>query len=395
MGTTARRPTRSHVTAPRPIAPLRPRNIRYPAPAPGRLRPYRAKSRGGIPWIVRLFLALALLALGGASVLAAAGLLSGVLSNIGATVAAIFSAQLAPLVQSPTPPASPDAPRLVLTGAGCTDKECWTNQNEWTVRGFVPLTLTDQGNESVRVYISGEQAAEQPLTGTQDFSVTVKIPQGPSKITATIVGPSGESPESNPIVVVFDNKAPPIKISSPKDGANVKSDSVTVRGTTQAGSTVSIKNETNGGRASAVATDGTFAIQIILTSGSNVLAVTAVDPAGNSKTVTLKVTGSTGSATASLSITPTSFSTKGGAISMSVRVLGPAGKPINGARAVFTIQAPGIGPIQSPEILTVNGIASFNTQIPKGAQKGAGLVTVSVTTDSYGTLSDTAAFRIS
>jgi hypothetical protein len=78
-----------------------------------------------------------------------------------------------------------------------------------------------------------------------------------------------------------------------------------------------------------------------------------------------------------------------------VRVLGPAGKAISGATVVFTIQIPGVGPIQSPEILTVNGIASFNTQVPKGATVGAGLVTVIVTTDSYGTLSDTAAFRIS
>jgi len=78
-----------------------------------------------------------------------------------------------------------------------------------------------------------------------------------------------------------------------------------------------------------------------------------------------------------------------------VRVLGPSGKAISGARVVFTVQIPGVGPVQSPEIPTSDGSANFNTVIPTGATAGAGLVTVLVTTDSYGTLAATAAFRIS
>jgi len=249
----------------------------------------------------------------------------------------------------------------------------------------------------VRIYVNGELAAEEPLRGTQDFAVSVPIPDGPSVITATIFGPAGEGSESAPVQVVFDDSPPPLKISAPKKGASIDGDTVRVKGTTQADSRVSVRNDTNGGRASAVATDGAFSIEISIAGGPNELQITSVDPAGNSTTANLAVIGGSGAASASLSLTKTSFklSQLPAAIGSTVRVLGPDGRPISGARVVFTIQIPGIGPVQSPEMLTANGTANFNTQIPEGATAGAGLVTVLVTTDEYGTLSATAAFRIS
>jgi hypothetical protein len=391
MGTTARRSSRPYVSQRRAIAPVRPRNVRYPAPAPDRLRPHRKRRQPAIPLVVKVFLAVALLALGAATTVAASGLVGGALSRLGGTVGAIFSAQLSGPTPSPTPFSAPDAPRLVLTGTG------WTNQSDLTVHGFVPQGLGDQHGYSVRVYVNGELAGEEALTGTQDFAVTVPIPDGPSVITATILGPAGEGSESAPLQIVFDDTAPVVKISSPKKGATIKADTVIVKGTTQPDSAVTVRNDTNGGRASAVATNGAFAIEISITGGPNALEVTAVDPAGNSKTATLSVIGGGGSASASLSLTKTSFklSELPSAIGAAVRVLGPDGKPINGALVVFTIQIPGVAPVQSPGILTLNGMASFNTQVPTGATVGAGLVTVIVTTDSYGTLSGTAAFRIS
>jgi Glucodextranase, domain B len=391
MGTTARRSSRPYVAQRRPIAPVRPRNVRYPAPAPDRLKRQRKRRQPAIPLVVKVLLALALLAMGAATTVAAGGIVGGALSRLGGTVGAIFSAQLNGPTPSPTPLSAPDAPRLVLTGTG------WTNQSDFTVHGFVPQGLGDQHGYSVRIYVNGELAGEEALTGTQDFAVTVPIPDGPSVITATILGPAGEGSESAPVQIVFDDTAPPIKITSPKKGATITADTVTVKGTTQSDSAVTVRNDTNGGRASAVATKGAFAIEISITGGPNALEVTAVDPAGNSKTATLSVIGGNGSASISLSLTKTSFKLSGlpAAIGATARVLGPDGKPINGAVVIFTIQIPGIGPVQSPEVLTVDGTASFNTQVPAGATTGAGLVTVIVTTDANGTLSGTAAFRIS
>ena len=391
MGTNARRSSRPNVATRRVIAPVRPRNVRYPAPAPERLRPHRSRRRNSIPWVVRLFLGVALLVLGAATTLAATGALGGALTHLGATVAGIFTAQLSGPTPTPEPLTAPDAPRLVVTGTG------WTNQSPYNIHGFAPLGLGDQAGYSVRIYVNGELAAEEPLRGTQDFAVSVPIPDGPSVITATIFGPAGEGSESAPVQVVFDDSPPPLKISAPKKGASIDGDTVRVKGTTQPDSRVSVRNDTNGGRASAVATDGAFSIEISIAGGPNELQITSVDPAGNSTTANLAVIGGSGAASASLSLTKTSFklSQLPAAIGSTVRVLGPDGRPINGARVVFTIQIPGIGPVQSPEMLTANGTANFNTQIPEGATAGAGLVTVLVTTDEYGTLSATAAFRIS
>lgn len=374
-------------------APLRPRNVRYPEPTPERLRPYRGRRRrSGVPWFARLFLALALVVLAGASAVAAGGIVGGAVAGFAGTVGDIFIAQLGGPTPTPRPLLPPGAPRLVLTGTG------WTNENPYPVRGFVPADLGDQRGYAVRVYVNGELAGEQPLRGTRDFEVRVTIPDGPSLISATIAGPAGEGSESVPIEVTFDDTPPPLKISSPRDGATVDAETVRVRGTTQPGASVTVRNETNGGRASGVAgEDGAFSIRVSITGGPNALVVTATDPAGNTKTVDRSVTGKGGAATASVSLTKGSFKLGSlpAALGATVRVLGPDGKPIDGARVVFTIQIPGVGPVQSPELTTVNGTASFNTLIPVGAAAGTGLVTVVVETDRHGTLSGTAEFKIS
>jgi len=367
------------------------RTVRYPAPAPERLRRHRRRRREAVPFVLRAVLAGALLVLAVATTAAAGGLVGGALSDLGGTVARVISAQLGGPTPTAPPLQAPDAPRLVLTGTG------WTNQSTYTVHGFVPQGLGDQRGYTVRIYVNGEEAAEQALTGTQDFAVAVAIPDGPSTISATIVGPVGEGAESAPIAVTFDDQPPPLKISAPKKGATIDGDTVKVKGTTQPDSAVTVRNQTNGGRASAVASDGAFTIEISIAGGPNELEISAVDPAGNSSSVNLDVVGGSGTASASVSLTKTSFKLVDlpAAIGATVRVLGPSGKAISGARVVFTVQIPGVGPVQSPEILTSDGSANFNTVIPTGATAGAGLVTVLVTTDSYGTLAATAAFRIS
>jgi hypothetical protein len=365
--------------------------VRYPAPSPERLRHRKRRRQASVPLFAKVFLALALVAMAGATTLAASGVLGGAFSHLGGTVAGIFSAQLNGASPTPLPFIAPDAPRLVLSGTG------WTNQSDFEVHGFVPLGLGDQRGYSVRVYVNGDLAGESPLRGTQDFTLTVPIPDGPSVITATIAGPSGEGAESAPLQVVFDDTPPVVKITAPKKGATIKADTVIVKGTTQADSTVTVRNDTNGGRASGIAAGGAFAIEIGIAGGPNDLHITAVDPAGNSTTSTLSVVGGTGGARATVPLAKSTVTLKSlpAALGASVRVIGADGKVVNGAVVVFTIQIPGIGPVQSPGILTVNGTASFDTQIPKGATKGTGLVTVLVTSDAYGTLSASAAFAIS
>ena len=345
-----------------------------------------------MPLPVRALLAAALLALGIATTAAASGLLGGAIADLGGTVARVLGAQLNASSPSPSALVAAGAPRLVASGSG------WTNQSDYTVHGFVPLGLGAQLGYTVRIYVNGEEATEQLLTGTQDFTVIVSIPDGPSTITATIVGPAGEGAESDPIQVVYDDAPPPLKIASPKKNATIKGDTVQVKGTTQAASTVTVRNESNGGRASAVASDaGAFTLEVTILGGPNTLDIAAVDPAGNTTTTTLPIVGGGGKATARISLTTTDFKRiqLPQPIGATVRVIGPDGKPVNGAVAVFTVTIPGVAPVQSPPITTADGGADFNTQIPTGATVGTGLVTVVITTDAYGTLTATAAFKIS
>jgi hypothetical protein len=344
-----------------------------------------------MPLPVRVLLGGALLALGVATTAAASGLLGGAVSDLGGTVARVLGAQLNVPSPSPSPAAEVGAPRLVASGSG------WTNQSQYTVHGFVPLGLGDQKGYTVRIYVNGEEATEQLLDGTQDFTVTVAIPDGPSTITATIVGPSGEGAESAPIQIVYDDTPPPLKITSPTKNATIKAATVEVKGTTQAGSTVTVRNEANGGRASAVADNaGGFTLEVTIVGGANTLDISAVDPAGNTASTTLPIVGGGGKATVRLSLTNSDFkvSQLPSAIGATVRITGPDGKPVSGAVAVFTVTIPGVAPVQSPPIEATDGTANFNTQIPTGATKGTGLVTVVITTDAYGTLSGTAAFKI-
>jgi hypothetical protein len=344
-----------------------------------------------MPLGVRALLAAALLALGVATTAAASGLLGGAVADLGGTVARVLGAQLSAPSASPSAGALPDAPRLVASGSG------WTNQSDYTIHGFVPQGLGDQKGYTVRIYINGEEVTEQLLTGTQDFSIVVSIPDGPSAITATIVGPAGEGAESDPIHVVFDDAPPPLKITSPKKNATIKGDTVQVKGTTQAGSTVTVRNEANDGRVSAVADEaGAFILEVSVVGGPNTLDLTAVDPAGNTTTAALPIVGGGGKATVRLTLTNSDFkaSRLPAAIGATAQVLGSDGKPVSGAVAVFTVTIPGVAPVQSAPVDAADGTATFSTQIPSGATAGTGLVTVVVTTDAYGTLTATAAFKI-
>lgn len=374
-----------------PYAPPRkPARTRYPAPAPERLAGHRGTERRiSLPWPARIVLVLALLALGGAVALAGTGLLNQAVRNLGATLASIFEGQLATPSPSPTPLVAPDAPTLIEPA------DSYTNQPSWTVRGFVPATLDRRQDLDVRVYVAGEVAAEQPLGATQDFIVTVPIPLGRSEIFATIVGPGGEGSRSNTISVAFDNTPPTLKITTPRNGATVNAASVTVKGTTQSGATVSIRNENNQAVASAVAVGDDFEIEIALGAGSNGLTITSVDPAGNIRSLVLTVIRGGGKLAANLTVSPTSFDKKNlpRAIIMSVVVLDPDGRRLDGARVTFTLQIPNVGPVVL-DAVTENGVATRNTAIPASAHRGNGLVTARIVTDRYGTVTDTAAFRI-
>ncbi len=323
--------------------------------------------------------------------LVASGMLDSAVTSFGHTIQDVFGAVTGPsATPSVTVAAHPSAPHLV---APTND---YTNHPAWDVSGFAPSSEVGTGY-SVRVYVNGHVASEQQLGPTADFTVpAVPIPKGRSSITATIVGPGGESVQSTPISVVFDAVPPAVVLSGPTDGAVVNGGTVTVAGRTQTGSTVVVRNDNTRRTTTAVATNALFSIPVALGPGTNDLTVTATDPAGNTTTKTVKVIGGSGQTTVSLRLSNSRLALTGlpRQITMYVSVLDPDGAPIDGAQVAFTLQVSGLAPVTF-EGTTAGGQASWSTTIPKdGVVTGNSLVTVLVTLPDGKQLTKTAAFLI-
>lgn len=360
---------------------------RSPAPVRGRVQPpLPAYSRrrdpigrdASLPLVARLFLVLALLLLGGSVVLLGTGLLSGAVAGVGSTlsdvVGGITGGNATP---SPTPAPTPQAPHLVQPVDG------WTQQPAWDVHGYAPANLVGQSGYSVRIYVNGSPAATEPLGSTENFTVNaVPIPLGRSSITAAIVGPGGEGPQSQPISVVFDNVPPAIIMSGPTANATINGESVTVSGRTQGGSTVAVHNANTGLTATAVAKDGTFAIDVRLGNGVNPLTITATDPAGNVSTKQLSVVKGNGATAVRLRISfaRIKLSDLPHAFSAYVTATDPDGAPIAGATVNFALTVPGLQPVSFDATTGADGKASWTTTLPRdGVVAGNALVVALVT----------------
>jgi hypothetical protein len=193
--------------------------------------------------------------------------------------------------------------------------------------------------------------------------------------------------------IVLDTSKPKVTVISPKDGAQVNKPTVTIKGKSQAGSTIRLQNGANSATANVTAgKDGLWQTSIAVAGGANIIEITATDPAGNANTAELTVVKGSARMTASLSGSAYRFraSKLPKRLSLTVSVLGSDGKPLAGATALFTVSVPGLQAIVSSEITTkADGTASFSTMIPKGATPGTGLATVLVSaTGEPGTATD-------
>ena len=75
-------------------------------------------------------------------------------------------------------------------------------------------------------------------------------------------------------------------------------------------------------------------------------------------------------------------------LQLTVVVTDPAGAPLAGASAFFTLQIPGLAPISNQLLTDANGRAVFTTPLVGTITVGTGVGTVLVTSDLYGQSSD-------
>lgn len=340
----------------------------------------------------RLLFAVAVLALGGAVLLAATGGLARVADTIGSSFAGFIDDLTATPTPSPTPIVAADAPILE------EPQEPYTSQPTVDLVGQVPSELAGDTSHRIRIYVAiadqaPAQVAEIAIGATQRFLVPAqRLVEGPNVFTATIAGPGGESEPSPAVTWVLDLTKPPITLTSPQDGAVVNAASVKLDGTTQARSEVRARNATTNEFVTGEADDnGAFSLLLPIVNGVNDIGLTTTDPAGNQNNLVLSVSRGSGALAAAISssIYQVKASRLPAKVRLSVLVTDPDGRPLRDARVTFSLAVPGIPAITSKTIRTgAEGTASFATSIPKGATTGQCSVVAIVKTADHGEITD-------
>jgi hypothetical protein len=185
------------------------------------------------------------------------------------------------------------------------------------------------------------------------------------------------------VTIILDTTPPPIKVVSPAANADLSSGTVDVTGTTDAGATVTIRNEEAPGGASSnqiVGADGRFKLTVPIVAGPNTIDLTATDQAGNSTNSSLTVNRNYGQLAAHLSASPAKFSSASPAsLTLTVHATSANGGPLANAKVTFTVTIAGLGPIVSPELTAdATGTATWQVSI-SGGIPGSGQASALVT----------------
>ncbi len=386
-----RRGGRPSQVRPRPPSTGRPPTSVPRRPVAARAASHRPLERPrGLPLAAKAVLAVALVALAGVVVWTATGQLPRLVGAIGDTIGGIAGKVFTTPSPSPTPVAVIPAPDLD------PPTEPYTNQAAIDLTGTVPAELAGRAGYTIRIYIAlpdqvPVQVEELPVGETPAFIVPgVPLVNGRNDITATIVGPGGESESSPVITYIRDVSKPRVTITSPKNGATVNQATVKIAGKTQARSEINARNEANGAVGTATAkADGTFSVTVELTDGTNAITVKATDPAGNTASAVVSVRKGSGKLAVKLSASAYRLSAAKlpRALVLTAVVTNPDGRPIAGATVSFTLSIPGVEALTGEARTNASGVATFRTTVPTGATVGSGPGTALVSTTEFGNAS--------
>ncbi|OGD85565.1 hypothetical protein A3B51_02230 [Candidatus Curtissbacteria bacterium RIFCSPLOWO2_01_FULL_41_18] len=170
-------------------------------------------------------------------------------------------------VQTPPPPVLSDLPKS-------------TNQDKIAISGF------SSGSSKVEVYLDSEKVADAQVNDGRFEFKDFRLHDGENKISAKAINDTGRASEFSPEVkVALDTNEPTIEVTSPRDDQTFYGDNrIKVEGQTEKDDQVFA----NGFLAN-VDPSGNFDVTIPLSEGENKIEVKAVDVAGNTKTVSIKV----------------------------------------------------------------------------------------------------------
>lgn len=389
-------PSRRSTSHVRPRPPSRGRSAAQPvkvaAPDRRRVRQYQGMDarRPRAPLATRTLLWLSIAGLAVAVFMFAGGGIGPALSSLAGSFSAAFDRLTA--TPAPTATAVPpsDAPRIAAP------EQPYTNQVEVSLTVTVPPDAVGDATAQVLLYLALEGLDPAPIVyvpvgTTSRLVVPFTLTDGRNDITATLFRGDYESAPSPTVTYYLDREPPKITVSSPKSGSVVDVPDVTIKGTTQPGTSLVALNDANGTSISSMASkDGKFEFGLLLAAGTNTITITGTDVAGNTGSTTIKLLQ--GSKEMGVRLTASSYriSVKNypPSIQLSVLVTDPEGQPLSGASAFFTLQIPGLAPISNELVTGPNGRAVFTTPLVGQITVGGGLGTVLVTSSLYGQSSD-------
>ena len=383
----------SHV---RPRAPSsgRPRTqpVRAKAPDRQRVREHRGLDarRRRAPLVTRTLLAASVAVLAAVAFVVASGGIGPVLASLGAGFGTAVGHLTATPIPSQTlaPPA--DAPRIA------SPDQPYTNDETAELTVNVPLEALGDPSAKVRLYLALQGLEAAPVVDVQvgttsRMVVPFTLTEGRNDISATLFR-GGEESDHSPIVTYYlDLTKPKIAVTSPKDGSATELPEIQIKGTTQANTELVARNAANDASVSSAAgSDGSFELTLALAPGTNAIEITGTDPAGNVGTKTLTVIQGSDKMGVRLAASAyrISVSHPPASLQLSVVVTDPAGDPLVGATAFFTLQIPGLAPISNQLMTGPDGRAAFTTPLVGKIARGGGIGTVLVSTDLYGQSTD-------
>lgn len=233
----------------------------------------------------------------------------------------------------------------------------------------------------LHIYRNGEPAMD-PVR-VKDTSMTVRnvpLKRNQNRLSVALANASGEGPRSEEVVVTVDDRAPKIEIKEPDDGSVVNSAVATVRGITDPGLVVTVRNPAFGAVTEVLADErGVFITEIRLDKEENRIEIFTQDAAGNKANKTLNVVRGDAVPEAKLSISRQTLKIGDLPASLNVRLElnDPNGKPVDDVLVVFSISPPGFLSTETYETRTVDGIARWDDVViaREGALKGNGFIT--------------------
>jgi RHS repeat-associated protein len=158
-------------------------------------------------------------------------------------------------------------------------------QNLVTNAATIAVTGTSQDTGPTTVKVNGIAAIMSGAGNTQ-FSATVALTEGINVIAIVAKDLAGNHTDSTR-TVTRDTQAPTLALTTPADGSFTNQSATTVSGTASGGGTITVKVN---GVSFPVGAGGAFSGSFELSPGANFLTAVATDQAGNSASVTNKVT---------------------------------------------------------------------------------------------------------